>query len=323
MVYTGPPRAGGTTNNGTIFEIAPGGALSTLYSFCPNGGGLHAWTAMPDRLPWFKPQMETARCNLKDRAAAVADGIHPARRGSTVEVTVGRRREPRLRVIAVSAIYSLVRAEAVERRQRAVRGDFENRPASALATLYGSCAQGGCADGYGPQAALIQATDGGFYGTTAGGGANAEGTAFKITSSGALATVYSFCAQSGCADGATPLAALVQDTNGEFYGTTLSGGTGKVDGSSGCGTVSSLSVGLGPFVETLPAFAAVGAEVRILGPDLTVATSASFNGTAAAFEVVSSSEITTTVPAGPSSGKLQVVTPSGTLSSNVSFQVLP
>lgn len=137
---------------------------------------------------------------------------------------------------------------------------FRITPSGALTTLYSFCAQSGCADGYGPEAALIRATKGEFYGTTAGGGANAEGTVFRITSSGALATVYSFCSQNGCADGATPVAALVQDTSGEFYGTTLSGGAGKVDGSSGCGTVFSLSVGLGPFVETLPASAAVGAR---------------------------------------------------------------
>jgi uncharacterized repeat protein (TIGR03803 family) len=53
----GTTTGGGATNSGTIFEIAPGGAPSTLYSFCPNGGGVSCWTAMPDRLPWFKPQM--------------------------------------------------------------------------------------------------------------------------------------------------------------------------------------------------------------------------------------------------------------------------
>jgi hypothetical protein len=43
----------------------------------------------------------------------------------------------------------------------------------------------------------------------------------------------------------------------------------------------------------------------------------------AVFTVVSKSEITTTVPAGATSGTVQVVTPSGTLSGNVAFRVLP
>ncbi|HEV3275536.1 MAG TPA: IPT/TIG domain-containing protein, partial [Terriglobia bacterium] len=60
----------------------------------------------------------------------------------------------------------------------------------------------------------------------------------------------------------------------------------------------------------------------ILGTNLTTATSVTFNGTPATFNVVSSSLITTTVPAGATSGKVQVVTPVGTLTSNVPFRVL-
>jgi uncharacterized protein (TIGR03437 family) len=76
-------------------------------------------------------------------------------------------------------------------------------------------------------------------------------------------------------------------------------------------------------VETEPASGIVGAAVNILGTSLTGATSVSFNGKAAQFKVVSSSEITTTVPAGATTGEVKVVTPGGTLWSNVPFQVLP
>ena len=89
------------------------------------------------------------------------------------------------------------------------------------------------------------------------------------------------------------------------------------------GTVFSLSVGLGPFVETQPTSGEVGAAVKILGTNLTGATSVTFNGTAATFTVVSHSLITTTVPAGATTGKVQVIAPGGTLSSNVPFRVLP
>jgi hypothetical protein len=87
------------------------------------------------------------------------------------------------------------------------------------------------------------------------------------------------------------------------------------------GTVFSLSVGLGPFVETLPTSGKVGAAVKILGTDLTGATSVAFNGTVATFTVVSGSEITTTVPTGATTGKVMVKTPSGTLTSNVTYRV--
>ena len=74
-------------------------------------------------------------------------------------------------------------------------------------------------------APLIQGTDGNLYGTTSAGGAHGHGTVFKITTSGGLKTLYSFCAQSKCADGSAPYAGLIQARDGSFYGTTEAGGT--------------------------------------------------------------------------------------------------
>jgi len=171
-------------------------------------------------------------------------------------------------------------------------------------------------DGSEPYAGLVQATNGNFYGTTVYGGANCVpdggcGTIFKITPGGALTTLHSF----DVTDGENPETGLTQDTNGKFYGTMQAGGA--YNG----GTIYSLSVGLGAFVETQTSSGKVGAAVKILGTDLTGATSVTFNGTVATFTVVSKSEITTTVPTGATTGRVQVVTPSGTLTSNVNFRV--
>jgi hypothetical protein len=65
----------------------------------------------------------------------------------------------------------------------------------------------------------------------------------------------------------------------------------------------------------------VGEAVTILGTDLTTATGVTFNGIPAAFTVVSSSEITTSVPTGATAGYVTVTTPSGTLTSNVPFRL--
>jgi uncharacterized repeat protein (TIGR03803 family) len=164
-----------------------------------------------------------------------------------------------------------------------------------------------------------------------GGGANDGGTVFKITPSGTLTILYSFCSQISpqgwCADGLGPQAGLVQATNGNLYGTTTGGGANDSCGSPSmpysCGAVFSLSVGLGPFVETRPTSGKVGAVVEILGTDLTGATSVSFNDTAAVFEVIATSLITTTVPTGASTGFVTVTTPSGPLTSNKEFRVTP
>jgi uncharacterized repeat protein (TIGR03803 family) len=181
------------------------------------------------------------------------------------------------------------------------------------------CSQSGCTDGGVPEAGLIEATNGNFYGTTEGGGANAEsgGTIFEITPGGTLTTLYSFCSTGGsaCTDGETPVGGLVQATNGVFYGTTEYGGA------NGGGVVFSLSVGLHPFVGTQTTSGRVGAAVNILGSDLTGATSVTFNGTAATFTIVSVSEITTTVPAGATTGFVEVITPGRKLKSNTKYRV--
>jgi uncharacterized repeat protein (TIGR03803 family) len=79
-------------------------------------------------------------------------------------------------------------------------------------------------DGANPFTGLVQATNGNFYGTTSNGGASGSGTIFKINPNGTLTTLYSFCSKVNCSDGNYPNG-LVQATNGNFYGTTMSGGT--------------------------------------------------------------------------------------------------
>ena len=134
-------------------------------------------------------------------------------------------------------------------------------------------------------------------------------------------TLYNFCTQANCPDGDNPIAGLVQGTDGKFYGTTYQGGLDSFTCTFGCGAVFSVNVGLAPFVEPRPASGAVKAKVVILGTNLTGATSVSFNNTPATFKVVSSSEITTRVPAGATSGPVKVTTPNGTFTSNVEFHV--
>ena len=81
---------------------------------------------------------------------------------------------------------------------------FKITTTGMLTTLYLFCSQNGCTDGGEAIAGLVQATDGNFYGTTQIGGANNDGTLFKITPTGTLTTLYSFCNQNDCMDGAEP-----------------------------------------------------------------------------------------------------------------------
>jgi uncharacterized repeat protein (TIGR03803 family) len=77
----------------------------------------------------------------------------------------------------------------------------------------------GGADGYGPDAPLLLAQDGSFYGVTKSGGSG-YGTFFRITTAGVLSVIHTF---TGGADGGTPTGNLVIDTSGQIYGGTAQG----------------------------------------------------------------------------------------------------
>lgn len=111
-----------------------------------------------------------------------------------------------------------------------------------LTTLHTFCAQPpNCEDGGQPWAALIQGTDGKFYGTAVEYGVNHGGTVFKISKEGTLTALFSFCDQSNCTNGYAPWAGLVQAADGNFYGTTFRGGDDSCLPGYGCGTVFRIS----------------------------------------------------------------------------------
>jgi len=307
----GTTGQGGANGPGTVFKITPSGTLTTLYNFCSqsnctdgafpyaglvqatngnlygttSGGGANNYGTV------FKITPSGTLTTL--HSFDVTDGAYP--QAGLVQATDGN-------------LYGTTGGGGANNDGTV----FKITPGGTLTTLHSFDGT----DGAYPNGELVQATDGKLYGTTVEAGANSAGTVFKITPGGTLTTLHNFCSQSNCPDGASPYAALVQDTNGTFYGTTELGGANRE------GTVFSLSVGLGPFVETQTTSGKVGAAVKILGTELTGATSVSFNGTVAVFKVVSKSLITTTVPEGATTGTVKVKTPHGTLKSNVVFRVM-
>jgi uncharacterized repeat protein (TIGR03803 family) len=372
----GTTTYGGANNDGTVFKITPSGTLTTLHSFagadgygpnaglvqatngnlygtttfggasntCPDGCGtifkitpsgtlttLHSFDGTDGAYPWAG-LVQATNGNLYGTTAGGGEGncrggcgmvfkITPSGTLTTLYSFDGR--------VASTPYAGLVQATngnlygttafggSTECRDGGCGTIFKITPSGTLTTLYSFSDT----DGPYPWAGLVQATNGNLYGTTADGGPNSAGTVFEITPSGTLTTLYNFCSQNGCTDGDGPKAGLVQDTNGTVYGTTTFGGTSNTC-ASGCGTIFSLSVGRGPFVEIEPTSGKVGTVVVILGTNLTGATSVTFNGTAAKFTVVSKSEIKTTVPTGGTTGPVEVKTPRGTIKSNVVFRLI-
>lgn len=66
---------------------------------------------------------------------------------------------------------------------------------------------------------LVEGMDGFLYGTTEVDGANGVGTAFRMSKSGKITLLHSFCNTIDCSDGAYPTF-LTQGIDGNFYGAT-------------------------------------------------------------------------------------------------------
>jgi uncharacterized repeat protein (TIGR03803 family) len=118
---------------------------------------------------------------------------------------------------------------------------FELSPGGTETVLYSFT---GGSDGDNPwTGGLIADSSGNLYGTTIGGGAQAQGVVFKLSPSGTETVLYSF---TGGSDGADPFAGLNADGSGNLYGTTISGGLLDCGSGSeivGCGVVFKLSPG--------------------------------------------------------------------------------
>jgi uncharacterized repeat protein (TIGR03803 family) len=311
-------------NCGTIFTITPDGTLTTIYNFC----------AQPSCADGAQP------------SAGLVSGMDGSLYGTTTvggtngygtifkitpagKLTTLHSFDDTQLVCSPNACAPMVQATNGKLYGATTTGGtnvgpnpngnagtfFEITPDGRFQTLYNFCAQSNCADGEYPLG-FVQGTDGDFYGAAFSGGSKACpvgcGTIFKMTPQGALTILHSF----NGSDGQNPTG-LFQATNGVFYGEASSGYV------NGPGNIFSLSVGLGPFVETLPSSGTAGEHVKILGTNLTGAVSVSFDGVAATFTVVSATELTTTVPAGARTGTVEVVTPTRTLKSNIKFRVLP
>lgn len=223
---------------GKAYKVTPGGVLTTLYSFCsqenctdgafPSGGVIQAGSGnfygvtyeggarnagiIYELTPAGKLTTLYSFCSQTN----CTDGQGPV--GGLIQGTDGN-------------FYGTTRAGGID--TGLYNGTiFKITPTREFTTLYSFCSQPNCADGGAPQASLVQASNGNFYGTTAQGGVASYcgdpsigcGTIFEITPAGKFTTLYSFCSLPGCADGDYPYSGLIQASNGNLYGTTYQGG---------------------------------------------------------------------------------------------------
>lgn len=222
--FYGTTTGGGSVNAGTVFKLSPAGALTTIWNFDNGADGA---------APWYPPLQ-----GLDGNFYGVSNTVYGGDYG---------------------ALYRLVPTAAPPYKE-SVPADFNytngndpNLPTQgADGNFYGSTLFGGSkglgvvyrtsssavttvlhnftgypSDGSYPIGVMVQGNDGAYYGVTWEGGSNNVGTIFKITSTGTYTLLHSFTGYP--ADGAYPRSGLILGSDGNLYGTTLSGGA-KNDG---------------------------------------------------------------------------------------------
>jgi len=184
---------GGLHGGGKAIELVPNSdrtkyTLVTLYDFCAQSSCLDG--AQPDGALTYSGQ----------KGGALYDGTSPLY-GTTLNGGSG------------GVAFQLTYVPGRTKRKETV--------------LYHFCTQSRCSDGSGPRGVIMD-SNGNLFGTT-GIFYGVDGVVFELSPTGhdfTDTTLYRFCSLAQCADGSDPNGPLVQDANGNLFGTTRKGGIG-------------------------------------------------------------------------------------------------
>lgn len=305
---------------GTIYKITPSGKLTTIYSFCAQAdctdGQLPIAGLAQGSNGEFYGTTTGGCCGSETNGFGNATIFEIAPSGAfALLATFG------LYLEGANPVAGLALGQDGNLYGIAWDGGviFKTTLGGTTTVLSELCPVSPCPDGNLPTATLEWATDGKFYGTTSSYGSTSNaGTIFRVTRTGTVTLLHQF---QGAGDGSEPEGGLFQATSGDFYGTATYGGIYK-SCAKHCGTVFRLSFGFPPFIRTVQRAGKAGSTIIILGNGLAGSSAVTFDGTMALFTVVSNTEITAVVPASATSGRIQVVTPGGVLSTDLVFHIL-
>lgn len=202
--FYGTTSRGGAFNAGTIFRLTPAGLLTTLHSFDPASGAAEPWAGL-----------------LEGQNGELYGGTRVP--GALFKVTTGGT----FTILHQFPSSRAVSTDLVE----GTDGNFYGALGDAFFVLdltFFRLAPGGDYTEivpfvdrhvYGSGTARMRAaSDGNFYGTTAGEGPNGAGTAFKLTPWGDLTVLHAFTAEEGASASGLVEAGML------FYGVTWYGG---------------------------------------------------------------------------------------------------
>ena len=225
--FYGTTPMGGANGSGTVFRISASGNFTNLYSFSgPDGANPQAGLVQGSDGDFYgTTQYGGASTNCYQGCGTVFR-ITPSGSLTNLHSFVGYPTDGSVPVAEL--------VQGSDGNFYGVAGGtvFRVSPSGNFTNLY---------YGVSSPAWLVQGSDGNFYGTTPMGGASTNcfsgcGTVFRISPSGSFSNLYSFSGN----DGSWPFGGLAQGSDGNFYGTTVRGGTNDM------GIVFKLTVPLNP-----------------------------------------------------------------------------
>ena len=229
----GNTRAGGSYDDGTVFEISPTGIEQVIYSFN------QSITGAP-----YHPRGALALDGSGHLYGTTSYG-GTANLGTVYELTPGLNSTPATLTVLHSfagggdGAYPIggVVLDATHKQlygTTTLGGSNDNGTVFAC-PVDGSAAQlvyafqaNGSGDGATPAGALVIDDAGVLYGTTENGGVDDRGTVFALDPSSKVETVLHRFSGSATGDGAMPNPNLLIDAAGQLVGTTQLGGTNDV-----------------------------------------------------------------------------------------------
>ena len=205
----------GSNTYGTVFRFTRSGGVTTLHIFAPADGGVSRSKLLIGADGALYGTSQTSSANTGTVWRITTQGAFSVLH--TFNGNDGRDPAGGLVQDAAGNLYGLTVGGGSLNCGTA----YSLSQTGTLTTLFSfTCGS----DGNGPQGALTFGPDGNLYGVTLLGGAHNQGTVFRITTGGALTTLYSF---NDSSDGALPQSGVLLGSDGNFYGTSSAGATGR------------------------------------------------------------------------------------------------
>ncbi len=316
----GTSYSGGQYNAGTVFELTLSGTETILHSFKGNPDGANPYGSL---------------VQLSDNSfygTTINGGVN--NQGTIFKITPGGTLTV-LHSFSAAADGDNPDSGVIQAADGKLYGTTSTSGPSGVGTIYSISTTGtgyhlvhqfsSSTDGAGPIAGVIQATDGKLYGTTSSGGPNGGGTAYRIATNGGSFSVLNAFTTSSTTAGYNLQNNLLEGPDGNFYGTTYYGGVvpSTEPNLSVGGTVFELVTQLPIITSFTPSHGPVGTVVTITGVNFIAGATVKFGSVSGTnTTVVSSTKITTKVPAGaPASSSITVTTSKGTATSAAKFMV--